>query len=171
MSHTQLTHESNDLKKNKISISLILHDFDIKLNIGSVFRLADAFACEHVYLTGTTSIPPHRKITKTSRSAEKYVDYSYFDSPLELISQLKKQAYKVISLELTNKSIDLSDLQLNAGEKTCLILGSENAGVNQELLDASEQVVHIPMHGHLSSLNVATATGIALFQLTQLINK
>ncbi len=171
MLHTQLTHCSADFIQKQIPISIILHDFEIRLNIGSVFRLADAFACEHIYLTGNTATPPHRKITKTSRSAEKYVAYSYHENPLELVSQMKQQNYKVVSLELTDKSICVADVQLHPDEKICLILGSENTGVNQELLDQSDLIVHIPMHGHLSSLNVSTAAGIALYQLTQLINK
>ena len=171
MQHTQLSHGSADFIQKQVPISVILHDFEIRLNIGSIFRLADAFACEHIYLTGNTTTPPHRKITKTSRSAEKYVAYSYHENPLELVSRMKQQTYKVISLELTDKSICLSDVQLQATEKICLILGSENIGVNQELLDESDLILHIPMHGHLSSLNVSTAAGIALYQLTQLINK
>lgn len=165
MSQTQLTHESSDFAKKRFPISLILHDFEIKLNIGSIFRLADAFACEHVYLSGKTPTPPDRKITKTSRSAEKYLAYSYSKNPLDIISQLKEQGYKIVSLELTDKSLKLADLQLQSDEKVCLILGSENVGVNQALLDASDITVHIPMHGQVSSLNVATAAGIALYTL------
>lgn len=171
MLHTQLTHGSKENLSTQIPISLIVHDFEIRLNIGSLFRLADAFACEHIYLTGNTAVPPHRKITKTSRSAEKYVAYSYYESPFDLISQLKHQGYKIISLELTDKSISLSELSLQTNDKICLILGSENAGVSQELLNLSDDIVHIPMHGKLSSLNVATAAGIALYQLTQFMSR
>ena len=164
--HTQLTHESTDFVKKQFPISLILHNFEIKLNIGSIFRLADAFGCEHIYLTGDTPTPPDRKITKTSRSAEKFVAHSYYAEPQDIISQLKEQGYRVISLELTDKSISLADLQLESDEKICLILGSEKIGVSQELLNQSDLTVHIPMHGHLSSLNVATAAGIALYSLS-----
>ena len=167
--HTQLTHESTDFIKKQFPVSLVLHNFEIKLNIGSIFRLADAFGCEHVYLTGDTPKPPDRKITKTSRSAEKFVAYSYYEDPLVIISQLKEQGYRVISLELTNKSISLADLQLEPDEKICLILGSEKIGVSQKLLDESDLTAHIPMYGHLSSLNVATAAGIALYSMSNLL--
>ena len=164
--HTQLTHETSDFEKKQVPVSLVLHNFEIKLNIGSIFRLADAFGCEHIYLTGDTPRPPDRKITKTSRSAEKFVAYSYTEDPLDIIYQLKEQDYKVISLELTDKSVSLADLQLESNEKICLILGSEKIGVSQELLDQSDLTVHIPMHGHLSSLNVATAAGVALYAIS-----
>ena len=169
--HTQLTHESTDFIKKQFPVSLVLHNFEIKLNIGSIFRLADAFGCEHIYLTGDTPRPPDRKITKTSRSAEKFVAYSYTEDPQDIIYKLKEQGYRVISLELTDKSISLADLQLESNEKICLMLGSEKVGVNQKLLDESDLTVHIPMYGHLSSLNVATAAGIALYAITSALKK
>ena len=165
MSEKQLVHKDKNWEAIRFPISILLHDFEIKLNIGSIFRLADAFGCEHIYLTGSTPIPPDRKITKTSRSAEKYVAYSYSEKNNEVITKLKALNYKIIALELTTLSRDITELKLEAGDKICLILGSENIGVNQELLDASDLTVHIPMYGELSSLNVATAAGIALHSI------
>jgi len=166
MVRTQLTHESTNFVKKNVSVCLLLHNFEIKVNIGSMFRLADAFGLEHIYLTGLSATPPNRKITKTSRSAEKYIDFSYVQNPLDVIVNLKEKNYKIISLELTNKSIALKKLRLQNEDKICLILGSENNGVSQSLLDESDLAVHIPMHGELSSMNVATAAGIALYTIT-----
>ena len=78
---------------------------------------------------------------------------------------MKAEGYKIISLEITSSSIDISDLSLSAADKVCLILGSENTGVNQELLNASDITTHIPMLGQNSSLNVATASAIAGFEI------
>jgi len=162
----QLEHKDKHWEAKHFPVSILLHDFEIKLNIGSIFRLADAFACEHVYLSGSTSVPPHRKIKKTSRSAEKYVPFSYSQNPFDVIAQLKSQSYKIVSLELTDQSIDISGLSIRSKEKVCLVLGSENLGVSQALLNESDVTVHIPMYGQLSSLNVATAAGIALYTIS-----
>ena len=169
MSSEQLTHETSTLDTKNFPVSILLNNFDIKQNIGSIFRLADAMGSEHVYLTGRTATPPNRKITNTARSAEKYVPYSYAESATEIIDVLKAKGYQIISLELTQTSVALEELKLDSDNKVCLILGSENEGVDDKLLAASDAIVHIPMHGHKSSLNVATAAAIALYRLNQLM--
>jgi len=84
-----------------------------------------------------------------------------------LIQDLKYKGYKIISLEVTSASTDIRKLPICSDEKICLILGSENAGISQELLDVSDKTVHIPMLGHCSSMNVATACSIATFEITK----
>lgn len=164
---TQLTHQTSNWEKRTFPISILLYNFNIQVNIGSVFRLADAFGCEHIYLSGTSATPPTRKITKTARAADKYVPFSYHDEPFELVSKLKSDGYRIVSLELTTISQPLSDLSLDNDEKLCLILGSENEGVEAELLELSDEVYYIPMYGEKSSLNVATAAGIALYSILE----
>lgn len=166
----QLTHETSSLETKTFPVSILLNNFDIKQNIGSIFRLADAMGSQHVYLTGRTATPPSRKITNTARSAEKYVAYSYVDNALDVVRDLKSQGVTIISLELTQNSTDLENLSLDKNEKVCLILGSEKEGVDVELLKASDHIVHIAMHGHKSSLNVSTAAAIALYKLNQFFN-
>ena len=103
-----------------------------------------------------------------SRSTEKYVSFSYEEDPVPLIQRLKNEGYTIISLEITSSSTDIRELPVAMGEKICLILGSENVGVSQELLDISDTSVHIPMLGHCSSMNVVMACSIASFEI---INK
>lgn len=167
MTDKQLTHRTSNLEKKTFPVAILLNNFDIKVNVGSIFRLADAMGAEQVYLSGRTPVPPSRKITKTARSAEKYVAYSYAERALDVIQELKEKDYKIISLELTQNSIDLADLTLRSDDKVCLILGSESDGLDAELLAVSDSIVHIPMHGHKSSLNVATAAAIALYSINQ----
>ena len=135
------------------------------MNIGSLFRIADALGVEKIYLSGTSLVPPNSKIKKTSRSTEKRVPFSYEEDPLYLINRLKSAGYKIISLEITSASTDIRALSISANQKICLILGSENTGVCQKLLDVSDKTVHIPMLGQNSSMNVATACSIATFEI------
>lgn len=135
------------------------------MNVGSLFRIADAFGLERIYLSGSSPVPPNSKIKKTSRSTEKYVPFSYEEDPVGLVKKLKSVGYTVISLEITSTSIDIRQLSISPDEKICLILGSENAGVNSELLNVSDKTVHIPMLGRNSSMNVAAACSIATFEI------
>lgn len=135
------------------------------MNIGSLFRIADALGLEKIWLSGTSPQPPNSKIKKTSRSSEKYVAWQYVADPLDLIAQLKAQGYAIVSLEITSASIELRQFAKHPPQKIALVLGSENAGVSQALLDASDATVHIAMRGQNSSMNVANACAIAAFEL------
>jgi len=167
----QLKHSHHQAKIKKYPICFLAHDFDIPMNIGSLFRIADALGIEKIYLSGDSLVPPNAKIRKTSRSAEKYVPFSYEKKPFGLIKNLKSEGYTIISLEITSTSIDISELSINGTEKFCLILGSEKLGVCQELLNLSDFTIHIPMMGNNSSMNVATACAIAAYEITRRYNK
>ena len=146
-------------------ISLLLPDLVHPANVGSIFRVADAFGIEHIYLAGDTPVPPNRRIRKTSRSTERMVPFSYSQGPMEVISELQMAAYRIISLEQTTQSIDIREFEVTSLDKFCLIIGSEFNGVSPELLDQSEAAVHIPMYGQNSSMNVAAATSVAVYEL------
>ncbi len=167
MENIQLDHSHHRPQAEKYPVCFLAHDMEVPMNVGSLFRIADALGVEKIYLSGSSPSPPNNKIRKTSRSTEKYVPFSYEDSPLDLIKRLKHEEYKIISLEITSSSTDIRDLPLSGNEKVCLILGSENAGVSQPLLDASDETVHIPMVGVNSSMNIATACSIATFEIVK----
>jgi tRNA G18 (ribose-2'-O)-methylase SpoU len=167
MENVQLNHADHKATTKKYPVCFLAHNIDVPMNIGSFFRIADALGVEKIYLTGSSVIPPNPKIKKTSRSAEKYVPFEYDKNPLLIISNLKTLGYKIIGLEITSASINITDFYLKGNEKICLILGSENAGVSQKLLDVSDATVHIPMLGNNSSMNVANACSIATYELTR----
>jgi len=165
MMNIQLDHYSHKAKIQTHPFCLLAHDISSPENIGSLFRIADAFGLEKIYLSGHSPIPQNPKIKKTSRSTEKSVFFEYQDDPKEIISELKKSGYTIISLEITTSSIDIRELKIHPDEKICLILGSENEGINQDLLDLSDHTMHIPMHGQNSSMNVAAACAIACWEI------
>lgn len=165
MENVQLKHDAHKAISIRYPICFLANDIDVPMNIGSFFRIADALGVEKIFLTGSSIVPPNPKIKKTSRSTEKYVPYEYANNPISVIKKLKAAGYKVISLELTTKSIDLAELQISSDEKICLILGSENHGINVELLTVSDETIHIPMLGVNSSMNVASACSIATYEI------
>ena len=171
MENMQLNHSHHHAKNKKYPVCFLAHDIDVPMNIGSLFRIADALGIEKIYLSGSSLVPPNAKIRKTSRAAEKFVPFSYEENPLDILSKLKSEGYTIISLEITTSSIDISELPLTGTEKICLILGSERSGVSQELLNVSDFTVHIPMMGKNSSMNVATACSIAAYVITRRMKK
>jgi len=95
------------------------------------------------------------------------VAHEYREDALETVTALREVGYKIVSLEITKQSIDILDFEIEPDEKICLIIGGENMGVNQALLDASDAAVHIRMCGNNSSMNVAVATAITVFEITK----
>jgi len=167
MANIQSDHDQHHSTLIKHPLCFLGHDIDVPMNVGSLFRIADALGVEKIYLSGTSIVPPNRKIKKTSRSTEKYVPYVYEKDPVRIIKTLKSSGYTIVSLEMTSASIDIKNLDVSKNEKVCLILGSEDTGVNQTLLALSDITIHIPMLGENSSMNVAVACSIAAFEITR----
>lgn len=161
----QLDHSHHHPSHRVFPLHLLAHDIETPANVGSLFRLADALGVEEIHLTGRSVLPPNRKLTKTSRSTEARVRYSHASKPVEVLHGLKAAGYRIISLEITRSSIDIRELAVAASDRICLILGSERTGVDPALLELSDEVVHIPMLGGNSSMNVAMACAIATFEI------
>lgn len=165
MNQVQLDHSHHRPTGRTFPISVLAHDMDVPMNVGSLFRLADALGIARLHLTGTTPVPPNRKIRKTSRATEDCVPFSYSDDPMAVIAAEKASGCRIISLEITSASTDIRSFAPDPHRSICLIVGAESNGVPDDLLAASDEVVHIPMHGQNSSMNVASATAITLFEL------
>jgi tRNA G18 (ribose-2'-O)-methylase SpoU len=165
MTDVQLEHHEITRSGVRHPIRVIVHDLEVPMNVGSIFRIADALGVDRLYLTGSSATPPHSKIRKTSRATENAVDYEHRDDVLALVAELRAAGFIIVSLELTRDSIDIRAFDPPSPGRIALILGSENHGVSPALLDASDYTVHIPMAGQNSSLNVATACSIALYEL------
>jgi tRNA G18 (ribose-2'-O)-methylase SpoU len=137
-------------------------------NIGSLFRIADAFGLERIIFCGE-HIPLGRKMTKTSRATEKVVRFKLSNAILEEVKQLKADGNCIISLEITNKSLPIHSFQFPKEKPIALIVGDENFGISEAILKLSDRVIHINMFGQNSSMNVVQATNIALYEITKQI--
>jgi tRNA G18 (ribose-2'-O)-methylase SpoU len=151
-------------KDNKII--LILHDIRSAMNVGAIIRTADGMGASKVYLTGYTATPNHPKVLKTSLGAENSVSWEYFDDIDLLLENLKKQGFQILGLEITDKSKYIWDS--NIAFPVALLLGNEIRGIESDLIDRCDQIVSLPMLGEKESLNVATATGIAAYELLRM---
>jgi len=157
----------------KMPLIIVLDDVRSMYNVGSVFRTADAFRIEAIYLCGITAQPPHPEIHKTALGAEDTVAWQHFDTALEAVEELKKNGYIVYSIEQCEGSTmlnDFSHLTSHISPHTssfALILGNEVKGVHQEVVDASDGCIEIPQFGTKHSLNVSTTAGIVIWEFAK----
>ncbi|MDR1103650.1 MAG: RNA methyltransferase [Tannerella sp.] len=133
-------------------------------NVGSLFRTADAFRVEAMYLCGITAAPPHPEIRKTALGAEETVEWHDFPDTLEAVWKLKREGYVVCAVEQVEGSISLDKITLDRDRKYALILGHEMKGVQQEVIDRCDCCIEIPQFGTKHSLNVAVAGGMAIWE-------
>ncbi len=165
----QLDHYSSKFKTRSFPITIITVNVTNAPNIGSLFRTADAFGIEKLVLCGS-HIPLGRKMMKTSRATERWVPFEVSDNALQVISDLKSQGYQIISLEITSESKSLSDFKFDAKSPIALVVGDENFGVSETILDLSDHVLHVEMYGQNSSMNVVQATSVTLYEITKQLN-
>ncbi len=152
-------------ESSKISIIAVLENVRSAYNVGSVFRTADAFLIEAIYLTGYTAKPPHKEIKKTALGAEETVEWKHFASAAEAIQYLKENVYKVYAVEQVENSISLEKFE--ATDKVAVIFGNEVSGVEQSTIALCDGTIEIPQLGMKHSLNIATAAGVVLWELVR----
>lgn len=144
-------------------VVLVLDNIRSAHNIGSAFRSSDAFKIDKVYLCGICAIPPSAEIHKSALGAEISVPWEQRQDTLALVQELQKSGYTVVSIEQTEKAIQLQDFKKEEGKKYALIFGNEVNGVQQEVVDASDAAIEIPQYGTKHSLNVSVSVGIVLW--------
>lgn len=151
--------------KAKTPIALVLDNVRSLLNIGSVFRTADAFLVDRIYLCGITATPPHRDIEKTALGATRTVTWEYFKDPAEAIAKLKEESFLVYGMEQVEGGIMLNDFFPEPGKKYAMVFGHEVTGLSEEILPLLEGCIEIPQFGTKHSLNIAVCAGIVTWDV------
>lgn len=149
----------------KTPICIVLDNVRSLNNIGSVFRTADAFLIEKIYLCGITATPPHKDIHKTALGATDSVAWEYRENSLELLNELKQDGYNVLSVEQAENAVMLNDFKMEENKRYALIFGNEVKGVSQEVVSASDLVLEIPQYGTKHSLNISVSVGVVVWDL------
>ena len=150
---------------DKLPLVVVLDDIRSLHNIGSVFRTADAFRIECIYLCGITATPLHPEMHKTALGAEFTVDWKYVNNAVETVDNLRSEGYVVYSVEQAEGSIMLDELTLDRSKKYAVVMGNEVKGVQQEVIDHSDGCIEIPQYGTKHSLNVSVTAGIVIWDL------
>ena len=149
----------------KTPISIILDDIRSLNNIGSIFRTADAFLIEKIYLCGITASPPNKDIHKTALGSTNSVSWEYHKNIIELINSLKKNDIKIISVEQAENATLLRDFNYEKNKKYAFIFGNEVNGIAQKVVDISDEVIEIPQYGTKHSFNISVSVGIVLWDV------
>lgn len=157
---------ADDFKsKAKMPLVLVLDNVRSGLNVGSIFRTADAFLLEKLVLCGITAQPPHREILKTALGSTETVEWEYCSETADAIQSLKQEGYRVFAVEQTTGKIWLQDFKPETQQRYALVLGNEVDGVDETALSLCDGAIEIPQFGTKHSLNVAVATGIVVWEI------
>ncbi len=151
-------------------IEIILDNIRSAHNVGSVFRSADSFKADKVWLCGICATPPSAEIHKSALGAEFSVEWGYEKDTLSLVRRLKDEGYTVLSVEQTVNSVMLDKFKPETGRKYALVFGNEVDGVQQEVVDASDGVLEIPQYGTKHSLNISVSAGIVLWHIASALH-
>jgi 23S rRNA (guanosine2251-2'-O)-methyltransferase len=157
-------------RSEKVPVIVVLENIRSMHNVGSVFRTADAFLIEAIYICGYTAVPPRKEIDKTALGATETVTWKYFQKAGEAVEQLKSEGYKVFAIEQVENSIPLNQLTTNNKQQTnkiALVFGNEVSGVEQETIALCEGCIEIPQFGMKHSLNISVAAGIVLWEVVR----
>ena len=163
LDHTEFKQSQKHLKNESI---FVLENLEHAENIGSAFRIADAFNYSKVVIISQSGFEVE-KVKKTARSCEKHIPYEVYKSSQEALESLKEQGYCTVALEITSKSKPLRDVDFAKLGKVALIVGNEKYGVSDYMLENVKGTVHIDMYGNNSSMNVATALSIAEYKICE----
>lgn len=149
----------------KFPVIAVLENIRSAYNVGSVFRTADAFLIQAVYLVGYTAFPPHKEIRKTALGAEETVEWKHFRTMEEALKELRAQGYSVWAAEQTSESKLLQEFSEEINTGMAVVFGNEVSGVESSTLALCDGSLEIPQLGMKHSLNIATAAGVVLWEL------
>ena len=147
----------------KMPLIIILDNVRSLNNIGSVFRTADAFLIERIYLCGITASPPHKDIHKTALGATENVLWEHVNSTADIVQKLQTEGVSVWPIEQTKDSTSLDLFEPEPNKFYAFVLGNEVRGVSQEVIDICNKALEIPQFGTKHSLNISVATGLVIW--------
>ena len=157
-------------RAGKSPIVIVLDNIRSLNNIGSVFRTADAFLIEKIYLCGITAKPPHKDIHKTALGATDSVEWEYFSDTIQLVEKLKSEKCHIVSVEQAENATQLNEYVPVKGKTQVLIFGNEVKGVSQNVVSTSDEVLEIPQFGTKHSLNISVSVGVVVWDCWSKLN-
>lgn len=149
----------------KTPLILILDNIRSLNNVGSVFRTADAFLIQKIYLCGITATPPHRDIQKTALGATDSITWEYVEDVITLSRKLKNDGIHLCAIEQAENAVMLHNFSIEKETTYALIFGNEVKGVQQEVVSISDTVLEIPQVGTKHSLNISVSAGVVIWDL------
>jgi len=142
---------------------ILLDNIRSMYNVGSIFRTCDGAGVKELWLTGYTATPPRSQISKTALGSEESVTWHHRATALEAVEELKRKGVYVVGTETEEKAELIDDITLPTDRPVCFVLGNEVEGIQEEVLQACDALMAIPMHGMKVSLNVSVTAGIVAY--------
>ena len=172
LQNSELDRKSIETFKNskKTPLILVLDDIRSLHNIGSVFRTADAFLIEKIFLCGITATPPNKEIHKTALGATETVAWEHHEDVLEVITKLKKDNVTTLAIEQVESAVFLQNFKVEKNKKYALVFGNEVYGVSQDAVALCDGCIEIPQLGTKHSLNISVSAGIVVWDLFKQFN-
>jgi tRNA G18 (ribose-2'-O)-methylase SpoU len=147
-----------DTKRNNFTIlcSNLYNDF----NIATVIRNANAFLAKKVVIYGSKQYDRRGTV-----GTHKYTHFEHLREEHDLSEYLEKNCFdRIVGIDNVASAKNIMEYSWPEREKSVLmIFGQEQVGIPQNLLDICDDVVYIPQYGSVRSLNVGTASGIAMY--------
>ena len=153
----------------KTPITIVLDNVRSALNVGSIFRTADAFLIENIILCGITTTPPNKEIRKVALGSTNSVNWQFEKNTLNAVSKLKKRGYHIMGIEQADKSSKLNNFTLPK-KPIAIIMGNEINGVAEDVISICDEVMEFPQIGTKHSLKLSVSTGIVLWELWKKLN-
>jgi tRNA G18 (ribose-2'-O)-methylase SpoU len=164
----QLTHYNSIFKKRRFPITIICDGLTSPYNIGGIFRIADAFGVESIMFIHSDG-DLGKRYKKTARATEKYIPYSIHSDFNGIYRELSDKQYHFFALEISTSSKPIKQIEINTKHPVALIIGGENFGISEEVLDQIPSHVHVEMYGNNTSMNVVQSAAIALYEITNIL--
>ncbi len=170
MSIIQLIHDEFKSLSKTFPIAVVCDSITTPENLGMILRVSEAFGVSRVVLNGDCQNANHKKVKRTSRSAENNLQVIQISSNTDICNSLKQEGFTLIGLEITNNSSPVREFNFGQFEKIALVVGSERYGISPEVLTKLNFCVEIPMYGTNSSLNVVNALSIGVYEVSCQLN-
>ena len=152
-------------RRREPEVALLLDSVQTPYNVGAILRTAAAYRVAHLWLAGATAPPTHSKTAKTALGTGRYLTWTVCEDVSDAIDGIRAAGYGLVGVELADEAVPIHEVRLP--KKACLALGHEDRGLSATTLAACDAVAFIPQLGRVGSLNVATAAGIALYELNR----
>lgn len=150
-------------ERPELELAFLLQSVADPVNVGALFRIADACGAAELFLIGDTPQPPHPGIGLTARGCDRRVPWRWLHRIEEGIEAARADGYQLVAVELAGGSVPHADFPY--GERVCLVLGNEGAGVWPKTLDACDGAVYVPMYGKGPSLNVHVSAAVVAWEV------
>ena len=163
----QTPHQAAPFRTKRFPVVVLCDHVRSPANIGGLFRIAESFGLEKIIFCGYQPDLKSNRLLRTSRATTQRVSNYYYTTANEALNWAENENYHLVALEITSRSISMSEFSFSQFKNICLVIGDEKSGISEEVLNRVKDTVHINMYGTNSSMNVTTATGIALYEITK----